>query len=274
MKVGKNPFEIHESLHLKTPSLIVGWQTQDVGKLGSKVIDFLKERLIGREIGEIKPLGFFSFGGVRFKEDLVQVPESKFWVCEKHHLLLFKSDEPEFGHYKFLNALLNFAERHFQVKELYTLHGTISLAPHTHPRRVLTVFNQPEIKNRLKDYGLEDMTWEGPPAISSYLLWVARRRGISGVSLWPEIPFYLGPREDSQAVKLTLSFLNRRFDLGLDLGGFDLEIKDQNEKIAQLRRKDTEIDKYIELLEKGQRLDEEEQLKLAQEIYELLGKKE
>jgi proteasome assembly chaperone (PAC2) family protein len=274
MRVERDPFEIYESPHLKTPSLIVGWQTQDVGKLGSKVIDFLKEKLAGREIAEIKPLGFFSFGGVRFKEDLVQVPESKFWVCEKNNLLLFKSDEPEFGHYKFLNALLNFGERHFQVKELYTLNGTISLAPHTNPRRVLTVFNHPEIKNRLKNYELEDMTWEGPPAISSYLLWVARRRGISGVSLWPEIPFYLGPREDPQAVKLTLSFLNRRFDLGLDLGGFDLEIKDQNEKIAQLRRENAEINQYINLLEKGHRLDEEGQLKLAQEVYELLGKEE
>jgi hypothetical protein len=60
----------------------------------------------------------------------------------------------------------------------------------------------------------------------------------------------------------------------LDLGGFDLEIRDQNEKIAQFRRKDAEIDKYIELLEKGQRLGEEGQLKLAQEVYELLGKEE
>ena len=272
--VERDPFEIYESPHLKTSSLIVAWQTQDVGKLGSKVIDFLKEKLAGREIAEIKPLGFFSFGGVRFKEDLVQVPESKFWVCERSHLLLFKSDEPEFGHYKFLNSLLDFAERHFQIKELYTIHGIISLTPHTHPRRVLTVFNQSEIKQELQDYELEDMTWEGPPAISSYLLWVAKRKGISGVSLWPEISFYLAPREDPQTIKLTLSFLNRRFDLGLDLGGFDLEIRDQNEKIAQLRREHAEINQYMNLLEKGHPLDKEGQLKLVQEVYELLGKGE
>jgi exonuclease VII small subunit len=60
--------------------------------------------------------------------------------------------------------------------------------------------------------------------------------------------------------------------LGLDLGGFDLEIKDQNEKIAQLRRKDAEIDQYLNLLERGHSLDEEGQLKLAQEVYDLLGR--
>jgi proteasome assembly chaperone (PAC2) family protein len=272
MKVEKNPFEIYQTPHLQSPSLIVSWQTQDIGKLASKVIDFLNKKLGGQEIAEIKPLGFFPFGGVRFKDDLVQAPESKFWACEKNNLLIFKSDEPVFEHYQFLNLVLDFAEYHYHIKELYTLSGTVSYIAHTHLRRILTVFNQPELKNRLQGYGLDDMTWEGPPAIGSYLLWVARRRGISGVSLWPEIPFYLGSREDPQAIKLTLSFLNRRFNLGLDLGEFDLEIRDQNEKIAQLRKEDAEINKYINMLESGQRLNEEEQLKLAQEVYELLGK--
>jgi proteasome assembly chaperone (PAC2) family protein len=270
MKVGRDLFEIYETPHLQSPSLIVGWQTQDIGKLGSKAIDFLREKLGAKEIAEMKPLGFFHFGGVRFKEDLVQVPEGKFWACEKHRLLIFKSDEPEFEHHRFLNSLLDFAEHHFQTKEVYTLNGAISLTAHTHPRRILTVFNQLEIKERLQGLGLEEMTWEGPPAISSYLLWLVKRRGIPGVSLWPEIPFYLAPREDPQAIKLTLSFLNRRFDLGLDLGELDDEIRDQNEKIAQFRKENAEVDKYINLLEKGVKLEEEEQLKLAQEVYEIL----
>jgi proteasome assembly chaperone (PAC2) family protein len=270
MKVEKDLFEIYQTPQLHSPSLIVSWQTQDIGKLGYEVIHFLNEKLGGQEIAEIKPLGFFPFGGVRFKNDLVQAPESKFWACEKNNLLVFKSDEPVFEHYQFLNSVLDFAQYHCHAKELYTLSGAVSYIAHTRPRRILTVSNQPELKSRLQGYGLEDMTWEGPPAISSYLLWVAKRRGISAVSLWPEIPFYLATREDPQAIKLILSFLNRRFNLDLDLGEFDLEINDQNEKIAQLRNEDTEINKYISMLENGQGLDEEEQLKLVREVYELL----
>jgi hypothetical protein len=56
----------------------VGWQTQDVGKLGSKVIDFLNEKLKSQEVTEIKPLGFFPLGAARFKHNLLQVSESKF----------------------------------------------------------------------------------------------------------------------------------------------------------------------------------------------------
>jgi proteasome assembly chaperone (PAC2) family protein len=272
--VEKAPVEINQTCQLQNTFLLISWQTRDIGKLASKVVDFLIEKIGGQEIAEIKPLGFFSFGGVRFKEDLVQAPESKFWACEKNNLLIFKSDEPEFEYYKFLNTILELAEYHGQVKELYTLSGAISFTAHTHPRRILTVFNQPELKERLRDYGLDEMTWEGPPAISSYLLWVAQRRGIPGVSLWPEIPFYLAAREDPQAIKIILSFLNRRFNLDLDLERLNLEIEDQNEKIVQLRRENPEIDQYISRLESGLKLDEEEQFKLVKEVYEILGKRD
>ncbi len=114
------------------------------------------------------------------------------------------------------------------------------------------------------------MTWEGPPAISSYLLWLAKRRDIPGISLWPEIPFYLAAGEDSAVTKLVLSFLDRRFSLGLDLGELDSDIGNQNEKIAQLREQNTEINEYINRLESGLSLNEEEQVRLARAVYELL----
>jgi len=270
--VEKDLFEIYQTPRLQNPSLIVGWQTQDAGKLSSKIIHFLNDKLGGRKIAEIKPSGFFPLGGAAFKDNLIQVSESKFWACENHNLLIFNSEEPKYEWYKFLTTVLDFAEHCCQVKELYTISGTPSLLAHTAPRRILAVYNQPEFQKILQGYGLEDMTWEGPPAISSYLLWAAKRRDIPGMSLWPEIPFYLAAREDPAATKLTLSFLDRRFSLGLDLGELDLEIRNQNEKIAQLRKENAEINKYINQLESGLSLNEEEQVKLAREVYQLLEK--
>jgi hypothetical protein len=43
--------------------------------------------------------------------------------------------------------------------------------------------------------------------------------------------------------------------------------------MAELRKKNAEIDKYINMLETGQRLDEEERLKLAREVYEFFEEK-
>jgi len=272
-RVEKDLFEIYQPSQLQSPSLIVAWQTHDVGKLSSTIIHFLNEKLGGQKIAEIKPSGFFPLGGAAFKNNLILVPQSNFWACQKSNLLIFNSEEPKYEWYKFLNAVLDFAEHYCQAKELYTISGRPALTAHTTPRRILAVYNQPEFQRILQDYELEDMTWEGPPAISSYLLWAAGRRDIPGVSLWPEIPFYLAAGEDPSATKLTLSFLDRRFSLGLDLGQLDLEIRNQYEKIAQLRRADAEIDRYINRLESGLTLNEEEQVRVAREVYELLEKR-
>lgn len=260
-------FELYELT--SKPYLIIGWQSRDIGKIGAGVIDFLKEKLGGREVAEIKPVGFFPLDGAAFKDDLIQVPESKFLACEGK-LLLFKSDEPKSDWYKFLNLILDLAKSEFGIKELYTVSGTISLIPHTKPRRILTVFNSPEFQEELRGFGLEDMTWEGPPAISSYLLWIAGRRGIPGVSLWPEVPFYLAAKEDFRAMKAVLSFLDRKFNLCLDLTELDGEIEEQNEKMERLRREKPEINKFITMLERGIPLSEEEQMKLTGEVYKFL----
>lgn len=245
-------------------SLIVGWQSHDVGKIGSGVIDFLREVLGGKEFGEIKPVGFFPLGGATFKEDLIQSPEGKFWACGENGLLLFKSQEPQYNWYEFLNEVLDSAQVS-GIKELYTINGTICSIAHTSPRRILTVFNQSEFGKALRGHGLEGMNWEGPPAISSYLLWLAQRRGIPGASLWIEVPFYLAG-EDDQAIRLTLSFLKQRFALELDLGWLDLEVRRQNESLAKLREKNPDAAKYIGMLEQGLSLGEEEQAKLTREV--------
>lgn len=273
-RVRRNPVRIYKTASLQNPPLLVSWHTQDAGKLGGEVTDFLIKELNGQLIGEIDPLGFFSFGGVRFKEDLVQVQESQFWACEEANLLIFKSDEPLFEHYQFLNTILNFVKDRFQTHELYTLSGTISFIPHTRPRRIWAVFNHSEMKQRLQGYGLEPMTWEGPPAISSYLLWVARAKGILGTSLWPEIPFYLGNRQDPQAIGQTLSFLDRKFNLRLDLVEWEIATAILNKKIARLREENPEIEKSLSFLEKGNSLDENDQLRLTKEIDELLRERE
>ena len=266
----KGLLELYQTPQLQNPSLLVGWQTHDAGKLSSRIVHFLTEQLGGQRIAEVNPSGFFPLGGAAFKGNFIQVPESEFWACEKSSLLAFKGDEPKYEWYRFLTAVLDFAEHYCHARDLYTISATHSLTTHTTPRRILAVYNQPAFQRLLQDYGLENMTWEGPPAISSYLLWVAERRNIPGVSLWPEIPFYLAASRDPSAAKLTLSFLDKRFNLGLDLGELDLEIRDQYEKIAELRRENPEIDRYVNRLETSLSLNEPEQVKLARGVYELL----
>jgi proteasome assembly chaperone (PAC2) family protein len=253
------------------PSLIVGWK-DDIGRISSKTIDFLNEKLNTQKYCEIGPEGFFSLSGITVEDDVVHFPDSSFFYTQRKDLILFLSDQPNFEHYKFLNSVLDVATNYCKIKELYTINGMVSSSSHTAPRRIFTVFNNQGFRDEHQGYMLENLTWEGPPAVSSYLLWLAQKIGIPGMSLWLEVPFYLAANEDPQAIKSTLSFLDNRFQLNLDFEKIDSEIREQNEKIDSLRDNDENINKYISLLESGIHLNEEDQLKLAKEIYELLKK--
>ena len=262
-------FRLYRQPELQNPSLIVGF-SEDAGRLAPKVIDYLNEKIKGESFCEIAPSDFFSLGGVAVEDDIAQFPESKFYFSEGKDLVIFKGSEPRFERYQFLRTILDVAEHHCRIKDLYTISGTISLVAHTTPRDILTVFNGLEFQKELRGYGLEDMDWEGPPALNSFLLWVAQRRNIPGVSLWPVIPFYLAAVDDSKAQKRVLEFLDKRFGLGIDFSDINEDLAKQSEKIAQLRIHSPEVDDYIQRLESNLTLTQEESEKLVNEVEEFL----
>lgn len=265
----KKIFRFSEKPEFENPSLIVGWE-RDSSKVSTKVIEYLNQKLKSKNFCEIEPVSFFSFAGVVIENDIAQFPECKFYYSQRNNLLILKGSEPQFERYKFLNAIADLAQHYCNIKELYTISATVSLTAHTSPRQISAVFNQRRIQEKHQGYGLQDMDWQGPPAISSYLLWIAKNRGIPGVSLWPQIPFYMAASEDFQAIKSTLSFLDEKFNLDLDFRELDKKISDQNTKIERLREEDSEIDKYIGMLESELSLSEEEQMELTMKVTELL----
>jgi predicted ATP-grasp superfamily ATP-dependent carboligase len=266
--------KIYEEPDLRQSSLVLGWN-EDVGNLGRKVTDYLNRKLKGQEFAEIEPEAFFPMSGVAIKDNLAQFPESKFYACKKQELLVFRSDSPIATWYEFLNSVLDVAEHHCRVKELYLLGAMLSFSAHTTPRELLTVVNSPEIKETLSQYDLaRDMDYQTQPGerptLNSFLLWVAKRRNIPGVSLWVTIPFYLATMEDFQAQKRILSFLNERLNLKIDFSDLDQEIRAQNEQLARARSRFPQIDDYINRLESNLMLSQEENGELIKKIEDSL----
>jgi len=267
----KNIFKFSEQPQFEKPSLIVGWE-QDSGNLSPKVFEYLNKKLKGKSFCEIEPTGFFSLASVAIENNIAQFPVNKFYYSQRSDLVIFQGSEPQLERYGFLNVIADLAQYHFKIKELYTISGTISPTAHTSPRLISAVYNQREFQKSHQSYGLQDMNWEGPPAINSFLLWIAKNRDIPGASLWPQIPFYLAAGEDFQAIKITLSFLKTRFNLDLDFTELDEKIEKQNTKIEILREEDSDIDKYIGMLEGELALSETEQVELTMKVTELLEK--
>lgn len=268
------PIKIYKEGELRRSALVLGWK-EDAGNLGRKVTDYLNLKLKGREFAEIEPDDFFPLGGVAIKGNVAQFPESKFYACQEHELVIFQSDTPGAEWYKFLNSVLDVAEHHCRVKELYIIGAMVSFSAHTTPRELLTVVNSAEMKEVLSQYDLtRDMDYQTPPGerptLNSFLLWMAKGRNISGVSLWVPIPFYLAAMEDAQAYKKVLGFLNERFDLKIDFSDLNQEIREQNEQLARARSRFPQIDDYVRRLESNLRLSEEENEELIKKIEDFL----
>jgi proteasome assembly chaperone (PAC2) family protein len=258
--------ETISSSHSENLFLLVGWNG-DIGKIAPATLNFLNVTFASEQFSTIDPMGFFPFEGVAVYENCIQFPESVFYSCKQKDLIFFKSDHPEYEQYRFLNIMLDTASQIGQITELYTINGMVSQISHTAPRKMFAVFNKPEIRNMLQTYGLEGLTWEGPPALSSFLLWLARKKEIPGLSLWIEVPFYLAAVEDFQAIKLALSFCDERFNLNLDFSELNSRIIEQNDKIEQIRSQNKDIDKSLGLLESGLSLKDEVKVKLVRNIY-------
>jgi len=268
------PFKIHNKPKLQSSSLVLGW-SEDMGNLGRKVTGYLNRKLNGQEFAEIEPEDFFSLGGVAIEGNLAQFPESKFYACPEHELVVFQSDSPGAEWYKFLNSVLDVAEQHCRVKELYTIGAMVSFSAHTAPRELLAVVNSAEMKEVLSQYDLaRDMDYQTPPGerptLNSFLLWIAKGRNIPGVSLWVPIPFYLAAMEDAQAQKKVLSFLNERLDLKIDFSDLDEKVQEQNEQLARARSRFPQIDDCINRLESNLMLSEEENEELIKKIEDFL----
>jgi len=270
----KELFKFSRQPELRNPSLVIGWSV-DASSLGGKVTDYLVRKLGGQTFCEIEPVEFFSLGGVTIENDLVQISESKFYACHENDLVVFKSTPPSHEWYKFLNLILDIAQNYCHVKELYTVGGMISLGAHTAPREFFGTLNSPELKKTLSPYRLtRELNYETPPGqrptLNSFLLWTAKRRNIPGANLWVPIPFYLVAVDDPRSQKRVLEFFNHRFDLQIDFGDLDEEIRKQNEKIARMRTNSPEVDEYISKLESNIRLSEGENEELVKQVEECL----
>ncbi len=269
----KDPLNfLHEPDHFS--SLIVGWNA-DAGKLGEVVIDYLIGKLGGQYFSDIDPIDFFPMNGIAIEDDLIQFPESKFYICPQAHLVMIKSTPPEHNWYKFFNQVLDISEKQSQVRDIYIVGGMLSLLPHTVPRQLFGTFSSFETKEQFNNFELDSrMNYETPPGqkptLNSYFLWTARRRNYSGVSLWMQVPFYLMSVNDPDAQKQVLEFFNRRFHLELDLSEFDSIANKQNQALSEVRHRFPDVNDYIMRLESNQRLSEEENLRLVKQVEEFL----
>lgn len=273
----RDPLRFFSRPALQSPSLVVAW-SEDAGRLGPKVNDYLRRKLGGHSFCEIEPVDFFPMGGVAIEDDLAKFPASWFYASPEHDLVLFESSPPSSDWYRFLNLVMDVAEHYCHVREVHTVGGMVAISAHTTPRQLLAAFSSTEAKKNLSSYDLVsafdyETAASQRPTLSSYLLWVAKRRSIPAASLWVPVPFYLAGGEDLGAERRVLQFIDQRLDLGIDFRELDEDIKRQNRELAEARAANAHIEESIARLESNQGLSDEESLRLVEEVDEFIKSK-
>ncbi|MFO8101056.1 MAG: PAC2 family protein [Dehalococcoidia bacterium] len=248
----------------------------EVGRISRGIFDFLKNRSNLEQVGNLKLQGFFNFSGVSVRDDCIQFPECGFHSYKEGNMLFFLGDAPTREPYEFCNAIIDFAVKTCHVEEICIIGGFIAPINHLGPRRVFGTVAQPELRMfLLPDDVSIDVDYQTPPnaprpSLNHFMLWVAGQREIPAYSLWGEVPFYFASIKDPAGSKSLLEILDKRFALALEFEDIDREIRELNMNIEALKSQNHEINRYLQLLEQGIALSQEEGETLVREVAAFL----
>jgi len=262
-------FRFSSQPQLEKSSFMIGW-AEDAGGVSPETVDRIVKAVDGDSFCRIEPAGFFPVDGVTVQDDVAQFPESRFFYSEATNTVMFRSDEPQTHRYDFLNGIIDLAQHYGKADAMYTVNGLASMIPHTASRRVVGVYSGPVMQGKLRPFVSAGMTWQGTPHISTYLLWLAKSRGLSSASLWVEVPFYLSSFKDFWAIKAAVSLLGILLGRHWDLHDLDELIAGEDEMFTQLRKDDPDIDAKIRSLEAGELLSRQDQLELVEAVQSAL----
>lgn len=185
--------------------MIAGWhQWADAGSVSSGLPQYLIQQTKAREIGEIRPDGFylFQFPGthdlvrplVKFDEGYpeflsIQKNEIFYTGDEQRGIVVFIGEEPHMDIERYVNALLDVADT-LNVKRIIGLGGVYGELPYNKERTISSIYSLPHLKDELKDLAVSLSDYQGGASIGSYLCHRAGKRGMEYVSLYAFVPTY------------------------------------------------------------------------------------
>ena len=268
---------------LHQPHLIMGFEGwPNAGEVSSHSVQRLVTHFNARRFASLPIEDFYQLSSMRptaaIKEGRVlevKYPANDFYYAKNtgsNDLILFQGTEPHFQWRKFVDLLLDLAER-FGVSQVYTIGGTYDYFPHTYPPVVSVLFNDDNLKEKVTRPGLELTEYSGPISIHTCVLEEAGERGIKGISLWGHAPQYLQSK-NVQVVCAVLQRLIALMEIEMDLSDLERASEYFGQQIDHLVEQDPKLKEVINKLEEiyrqasspfslGKRVDESREEKVV-----------
>ncbi len=243
---------------LKDPLMIVafrGWN--DGGKASTNAVRQLIAQLNAQRFATIDPEEFYLFSENRPKVKLVdgqtrreiQWQKNEFFHAELpgagRDVVLFLGTEPNLRWRTFGSAITSLA-RQLGVNFVVTLGAYLADVLYTLPVQVNGFSSDLQL---MADHKLDRTNYEGPTGIVGVLNGFAQEAGLSTLSLWAAVPYYISV-PNPKAVHAILTKMRDIFSLEVDLTGLEKDADNFDNEINDVVAKDPNVAAYVRELKK------------------------
>ncbi|GIV78650.1 PAC2 family protein [Litorilinea aerophila] len=249
--------------------MIAGWhQWADAGAVSSGLPAYLIDHLDARQIGRLKPDGFYLFQipgthhllrpEVHFQEGYskqIEPRRNDFYYAgtEEQGLVIFLGEEPHMNVDDYADALFH-AARELQVRRMAIVGGVYGAMPYDKDREISCTYSLPSMKAELEAYAVRFSNYHGGATIGSYLVDRAEQYQLEVFVFNAFVPVYDFGQSASlpiQGVRIENDYrawyelmrrFNHMFGLGIDLSDLD---RRSEELTASIEAKVEELDRTM-----------------------------
>jgi proteasome assembly chaperone (PAC2) family protein len=253
LRVGATP-------ELARPAFITafaGWN--DAAEVATQAVRFLVRHWDAPRLADVDPEEFFVFTEQRPIVHLDEAAQRRidwpgnemyYWHAPTggRDVILLVGTEPSLRWRTFVDVVLNYVTG-LGSDLIVQLGGLLADVPHSRAPRLTGSATDPYYAERLGRVNVRSSRYEGPTGIVGVMGQECRRRGISSVSLWGNVPHYIGSTANPKVTAAMLRRLDALLDLNLDLAELDRSTEQFETQVSDALAQDPEAQAYVRQLE-------------------------
>lgn len=251
-----SPIKLYKEPELRNPYMVTAWP--GMGNVALKAATYLREKLRAEEFGTIDPAGFFQSNIVYIRNNLIEpikLPENKFYYKKnealENDIIFFVGDaQPLSGkEYEFADMVLDVAEM-FKVKTVYSFAAFAVDIHYKEKPKVWGVATSKELLDGLEKNNVLSMNDGHIGGMNGIILGVAKERGMEGICLLGEMPYYATQIENPRSSQVVVEIFAKMIGIKFDMAELEVLARYTESEIEKFFLKIEEL-KLDQMLEKG-----------------------